>query len=146
MTRSQRMASILKLAERREREAAKAASQTRNHLLQFEDKLKELRRFRKEYAIGAGSRTGIYNAAQLHQQQRFIEQLDEGIRLLNQSILQQRHSLDRSSQKWMDAYRYSNSLDKLVDKMRNVEYRETEAAEQAELDDHTMLSHGRNRA
>ena len=138
MTRSQRISSVLKLAERKEKNAARVAIETRQKLHMYESKLNELRQFRSEYSIDFTSTDHAMTSNLLRERQQFLHQVDAGIRILTNTVEGHRHTSHIDDKTWMEAYKYSHALDKLVDKVRSFELHIDEMREENELDDRSQ--------
>ncbi len=145
MTKSERFSPVLKVAETKKREAARVAMQTRQKLREYEHKLDELRSFRDEYALHVHTGNQSINAMQLQEQQKFVQQLNEGINILKTKIEGQKQNNDMDTQAWQEAYKYSSTIDKLISKIRRIELGVSETRESNELDDRTQYRSTRKR-
>lgn len=138
MTRSEKLSSILRLAERKEQIAARNAAQSRLKLLECENKLKELQKFRYEYARHRGLGNSVLCSSELLERQKFINQLDEGIEILKQIISSRHFDSETEKKLWVDAYKHSSSLDRLMNKFRQSELLHSERMEESALDDRSQ--------
>ncbi len=138
MTRSERFASVLKIAELKKRNAARASAQAKQKLHEYEKKLYELLDFRNEYTLGDRAVSQSVTASQLQQRQKFIQQLDEGINILRKQVAGQKQSSEMDKQVWLDAYKHTNAMDKLMSKIRKTEIDLLEARETNEVDDRSQ--------
>ncbi len=135
MTRSEKFLSVLRIATKKKRDAARVAIETEHKLNEYEKKLSELRGFRSEYTLGSHAGNQSMTAKQLQERQRFIRQLDEGINILSNKVEGQRQNSHLDKQAWLDAHKHSDAMDKLMGKIRKMEICLDESREANELDD-----------
>jgi flagellar export protein FliJ len=138
MIRSQKFSSVIRIAETKKRDAARVAVKAKQKLQEYEQKLNELRSFRSEYTINARASGQVMTANQLQERQKFIRQLDEGIKILSNKVDGQRQSSALEKQAWLDAHKHNDAVDKLMGKIRQVEINLGETREANELDDRSQ--------
>ncbi len=138
MTRSQKFTSVLKIAEIKKRDATRIAMKAKQNLHEYEQKLNELRSFRSEYTLSARAGGQTMTANQLQERQKFIRQLDEGIRILTNKVEGQRQSSAVDKQAWLDARKHSDAVDKLMGKIRQIEIDLGDTREANELDERSQ--------
>lgn len=136
MTRSQRMKPVMRVAESREREAAKRLGESQQILEQQEQRLQELQSYRADYQRYCQERgTAGITAARFLELQRFMQQLDEAIRQQVQIIEQAEHSRDRQRQHWYDTRGKIKQIDKVIARYRDEEETVARKREQKEIDE-----------
>lgn len=139
MGRSKRLSPVLRVAENREKKAAQVVARARQRLHYYEDKLNELKSYREEYSQSLN--TGLFvamTAPQLREYQNFIRQLDEGIRQLSEKIEGQKQINLRDEKQWISAKQRTDSLDKLIDKLQDMERNFQENREANEIDERSQ--------
>ncbi len=144
--RSERLAPLQRLAERKEEAAARALGIARRKLAEAEQRLLELRRFRDEYCrqLQNSGQQGLAGR-QLQSFQQFLAQLDAAIGQQQTVIEQCRNDCDTQTRQWEGRHREQHILDKTVDRFRTREQRETRRREQKLEDEQTTNRHTRNK-
>ena len=135
MTRSEKLSPVLKLTLSRKRKAEIAAARASHLLREYEMKLEELRQYRSEYAIVNTSGGQVLSASHLQERQKFIRQLDEGIKILKNKVKGQQEITDVDKQAWLEAHKHNDAIDKLMGKMRKLEWQLRETREDNAMDD-----------
>ncbi|MDA8483472.1 flagella biosynthesis chaperone FliJ [Pseudomonas resinovorans] len=113
--RAARLAPVVEMAERAEREAARMLGRCQGQLTQAEMKLGELERYRADYQqqwIEEGRR-GV-SGQWLMNYQRFLSQLESAIGQQMQSVNWHRDNLDKARSAWQQRYARLEGLRKLV--------------------------------
>jgi flagellar FliJ protein len=113
--RAARLAPVVEMAERAEREAARMLGRCQGQLTQAEMKLGELERYRSDYQqqwIEEGRR-GV-SGQWLMNYQRFLSQLESAIGQQLQSVKWHRDNLDKARAAWQQRYARLEGLRKLV--------------------------------
>lgn len=114
-SRAARLAPVVEMAERAEREAARQMTHMQGLLARAEAQLGELERYRADYQqqwISEGSR-GV-SGQWLMNYQRFLSQLETAIGQQLQSIAWHRQNADRARETWQQRYARVEGLRKLV--------------------------------
>lgn len=114
-SRAARLAPVVEMAERAEREAARMLGRCQGQLTQAEMKLGELERYRGDYQqqwIEEGRR-GV-SGQWLMNYQRFLSQLESAIGQQLQSVKWHRDNLDKARAAWQQRYARLEGLRKLV--------------------------------
>ena len=142
MTRSEKLSPVLKLAVSRKRKAEITAARASHLLREYELKLEELRQYRAEYSVVNTSGGQVMNASHLQERQKFIRQLDEGIRILKNKVKGQQEITNVDKQAWLEAHKHNDAIDKLMGKMRKLEWQLRETREDNAMDDRSQ--HKRN--
>lgn len=136
MARSKRLKPILRLAERKEINAAHTMAEARRRLHYYEEKLAELRSYRTDYGISVSKEGGsTMSVTQLREYQAFIHQLNEGIAMLAEKIEGQRQLKQRDENLWITAKKNTDVLDKLIIKLKWMERKFTVNREADEIDE-----------
>jgi len=139
MTRSDRLKPIIKIAESREKEAARLLGQYQQMLDRHESKLGELLNYRKEYReqfIQVGTE-GI-DGAKMRDYQTFLQRLDIAIGQQKHVISQAIRVYEHQKQVWQQKRSRTQVLDKVVDRYRKDEEIEQGRKEQKQLDEHAQ--------
>ena len=113
--RAARLAPVVEMAARAEREAARMLGRCQGQLTQAEMKLGELERYRSDYQqqwIEEGRR-GV-SGQWLMNYQRFLSQLESAIGQQMQSVNWHRDNLDKARGAWQQRYARLEGLRKLV--------------------------------
>ncbi len=116
-SRASRLAPVVDMAEREEREAARALGQCQTLMNQAEGKLNDLHRYLGDYQqqwITEG-RNGVSGQWMMNYQ-RFLAQLETAIKQQNQSVDWHRTNLDKARELWQQKYARLEGLRKLVQK------------------------------
>ncbi len=114
-SRAARLAPVVEMAEREEREAARQMVHMQGLLARAEAQLGELERYRADYQqqwISEG-RQGV-SGQWLMNYQRFLSQLETAIGQQLQSIAWHRQNLDKARELWQQRYARVEGLRKLV--------------------------------
>ena len=114
-SRAARLAPVVDMAEREEREAARSLGQCQTLLSQAEGKLANLHRYLGDYQqqwINEGSK-GV-SGQWLMNYQRFLAQLETAINQQNQAVAWNRANLDKAREAWQQRYARLEGLRKLV--------------------------------
>lgn len=114
-SRAARLAPVVEMAERAEREAARQMAHMQGLLAKAEAQLGVLERYRGDYQqqwISEGSK-GV-SGQWLMNYQRFLSQLETAIGQQLQSIEWHRHNLNKAREAWQQRYTRVEGLRKLV--------------------------------
>ena len=114
-SRAVRLAPVIEMAERAEREAARQLAHCQGLLGKAEAQLGELERYRADYQqqwISEGSK-GV-SGQWLMNYQRFLAQLETAINQQNQAVAWNRANLDKAREAWQQRYARLEGLRKLV--------------------------------
>ncbi len=114
-SRAARLAPVVEMAEREEREAARQMAHMQGLLARAEAQLGELERYRADYQQQWISEGGKGVSGQwLMNYQRFLSQLETAIGQQLQSIAWHRQNLDKARELWQQRYARVEGLRKLV--------------------------------
>lgn len=116
-SRASRLAPVVDMAEREERDAARALGKCQALLSQAEGKLGDLHRYLGDYQqqFVTEGRTGVSGQWMMNYQ-RFMVQLDTAIKQQNQSVDWHRSNIDKAREIWQQKYARLEGLRKLVQK------------------------------
>ncbi len=136
MQRSQRVRPVLKLAENKVQELARALGQEQQRLAQMQLQLTELERYRDLYQqeMKARSQDGL-DIRQLREFHAFVERLESALRQQQQGLGQQQQRCDQVRGKYLAERARAQALDKVVERYHNEESAQLARREQNELDD-----------
>ena len=138
MNRSQRMEPVVRVAGRREEDAARELAQQRDLLVRHEKQLLELQAYRGEYIARLQDQSGSgVNASRLQDYRVFLDKLDTAIGQQERIVAHQQCEVDRFNQRWMELRTRCNAMDKAVERLRSEERRKADRREQHESDERT---------
>lgn len=135
-SRAARLAPVVDMAERAEREAAVQLGRCQGLVSQAEVKLGELERYRSDYQqqwISEGQR-GV-SGQWLMNYQRFLSQLESAIGQQRQSVAWHRSNLDKVREAWQQRYARLEGLRKLVQRYQEEARMAEDKREQKLLDE-----------
>jgi len=136
MTKSERLKPVVRVAESRERDAAKALGDCQRVLSEREVSLSELLSYRDEYRRRfqeAGS--GGLNGSSLQDYRSFLNRLDGAIRQQRHLTEAARCAYEQQKRIWHEKWNRTKVLDKVVDRYRQQEAHMEARREQGEHDD-----------
>lgn len=131
MLRSQRLAVVLALEERKEREALERMGEARELVDQQREQVENLNRYQQEYRQQIrNSQHGVVQVSRLQAWQAFIAQLDQVIRQQQVQLDQAEKVFEARKQEWQQAWERRRGMEKYVDTCRQQERREQDLREQ----------------
>lgn len=131
MLRSQRLAVVLALEDRKEREALERMGEARKLVDQQREQVENLNRYQQEYRQQIrNSQQGVVQVARLQAWQAFIAQLDQVIRQQQTQLDQAEKVFEVRKQEWQQAWERRRGMEKYVDTCRQQERREQDLREQ----------------
>ncbi|MBB1607091.1 MULTISPECIES: flagellar export protein FliJ [unclassified Pseudomonas] len=134
--RADRLAPVVEMALKAEREAARQLGLAQNQLLQAQRKLAELERFRADYQqqwIDRG-RQGV-SGQWLLDYQRFLAQLETAVEQQNRSLAWHQDVVEKARVTWSEKYARLEGLRKLVERYREEARLLADKQEQKQLDE-----------
>jgi flagellar FliJ protein len=145
MTRSERLAPVSQVAEKRERDAVKVMSDCQRAVDEHEKRLNELYEYRDEYSkrMQAAGRQGI-DPSKLNDYNTFIRKLDDAIAFQKKEIETSKRIYEAKKSEWMALRTRSQALDKVVDKYKKEEQQVKDRREQKESDDRAQYASKKN--
>lgn len=131
-----RLAPVIDMAERAEREAAKRLGQGQVQLMQASSKLTDLEQYRDDYLNRwhSESRQGV-SSQWLINYQRFMAQLETAITQQQRSVSWHQNQLEKLRQQWQQCHARLEGLRKLVEKHLKEAQRQADKREQKQLDE-----------
>ncbi|MEW6354459.1 MAG: flagellar export protein FliJ [Pseudomonadota bacterium] len=144
MTKSQRLKPVARLAEYKERDAARLLAEAQHAVERHEERLNELLTYANEYRqrLRAAESAGM-EAGQRHDYQVFIAKLDEAINQQRGRLAAATHELEHRRRQWLATHGASTSLDKIVARYADEETRSAARREQGEADERAQQLHTR---
>lgn len=141
MTRSKRMTPVAKIADNKERNAAKVFGKSQQDLKDHEDRLQELIKYRDEYNakfIETGS-NGL-EAQKVHAYRIFLNRLNDAIDHQRNIVQQATGELLKEKENWMHTRSRAKALEKVVERYQDQEEKELQRQEQKESDERASRS------
>ncbi|MCP4993896.1 MAG: flagellar export protein FliJ [Gammaproteobacteria bacterium] len=141
MVASKRFKPVQRIAENRERTAAREFGVSQKNLKLQEEKLSELKNYHREYLerFQSMAREGI-SASQLHEYRAFICKLETAIKAQEETLHSSRVHCSEQKEMWKEKHSRTRVLGKVVERFQNAEHRERENREQKEQDEHSQRS------
>lgn len=136
MTKSERVKPIVKVAQNREREAARVFADSQQLLQEREQRLAEVRRYREEYLENyqARGRTGM-SAQQMRTYRNFLHKLDAAVEQQEQLVRDAQSALTQQKARWMEKHVRTRALDSMRTRYVTQEQRDLQRIEQKESDE-----------
>ncbi len=143
MVPSDRLKPVRRVAENREREAARSFSDAQRRLKEQEDKLQQLRLFEREYQerFESASRGGM-SASQLQEYQSFMAKLQITIRQQEVAVEQSRRENGSRKLHWQEKHTRTQAIGKAMERFRREEHQANERKEQKESDEFGLRNSG----
>ncbi|WP_207888492.1 flagellar export protein FliJ [Pseudomonas sp. 30_B] len=134
--RAERLAPVVDMALKAERESARQLGLVQNQLVQAQRKLAELERYRLDYQEqwirnGQQGVTGQW----LINYQRFLSQLETAVEQQNRAVDWHQGSVDKARAAWQEKYARLEGLRKLVERYREEARAAADKYEQKQLDE-----------
>jgi flagellar FliJ protein len=139
MKKSRRLQPVVKVAESREQQAARALGESQSQLSQAQQRHAELLRYKEEYLqrFHAAGKVGM-NAAQMEDYRQFLVKLDQAIEQQRQVVEQAAQVLETKRRHWFEKRTKTQALDKVVSRYQSAEQRQQDRQEQNEQDEHAQ--------
>jgi flagellar FliJ protein len=139
MTKSERLKPLVKVAESKEKNAAKELGECVRIVQERQQRLDQLKQYRQEYAVrfqqeGA---SGI-SAQKMNDYRAFIVRLDAGIKEQERLVIEAQRLLEDKKSFWHSKRSRTKALDNAVSRYRTDELRAVERREQRESDERAM--------
>lgn len=145
MTRSKRLNPVVKVAEHREKDAARRLGQSQQRLEQQRARLRELVGYRDEYHVKFQQTCGRgVDVKQLQEYRLFLARLNDAIAQQQNTVVQAEREVERCRTSWLSTRTRSQALDKVRERYQDVERQEADRREQADLDERSTQSANRN--
>jgi flagellar FliJ protein len=145
MTKSDRVKPIIKVAENRERAAARALSDAQRIVQERQARLQDLIRYREEYRadMTARGRAGV-SAQSLRGMLGFLGKLDQAVEQQDQAVKAAERELDEKRRQWLEKHFRAKALDHVRDRYLTDERRAANRKEQKESDERALRNGHRN--
>jgi len=143
MASSDRMKPVRRVAENRERKAAKSFGDAQQRMQEQEGKLQQLRVFELEYQkrFEDTSRCGM-SSSQLQEYQSFIAKLQITIKQQEMMVEQSRRESGSKKLHWQQKYTRTQAIGKVMDRFSREEHLARERKEQKESDEFGLRKSG----
>jgi flagellar FliJ protein len=138
MTRSDKLKPAARVAESRERTAARALGASQQRLAESEAKLEELYRYRDEYARRLASASGGLDAGQLADFRAFLTRLNEAITYQEARVHEAQAQREQSRGTWVHTRRKADAIGKVMTRCIDQERREEDRREQKDTDERSQ--------
>ncbi len=139
MKKSKRLKPVVRVAESREQQAARALGTAQTRLAQAQQQLQELQCYRDDYRQGfqqAGA-AGM-GAAQLADYQQFLHKLGQAIEQQGQQIAQATQEVEAKRALWFASRGKVRMLDTVVARYQAIEEQQAARQEQREQDERSQ--------
>lgn len=141
MDRQKRFDLLIRIAEERDRDAARALRNRRRVLEDARAKLEDLSRYRTDYGTALANTGGEGLGIQVQEYLRFLSRLNKAIVEQQRSVEQHSHALEMAVQRWQATQKEVAVLAKVRDKARIADRKETERREQKLIDEMAGARH-----
>ena len=138
MTRSQRIKTIVRLSENKERIAAREFAAAQKILNDYKDRLNQLQNYRQEYLVYLKPGSQAQSIKVIRERQAFILQIDEGIRLLNEQIKIQENMNCQERDNWLKEKQQLDTMENIFERFSKAEKQIVAMREQHQLDEHSQ--------
>ena len=136
MTRSERMGVVKQATAHSESEQAKKVALAERHVVEMEEKLTALERYRKEYEEGFAARAGAgFGAAQVRDFQTFLARLTDALEQQRLLVEKARAAHEAAIVIWREAAKRAHVVDTLADRWQAEESREEGRRDQRDNDE-----------
>ena len=136
MTRSERMEVVKQATSHTEREHAERVAQAERHVVEMEQKLAALERYRKEYEDGFAQRAGAgFGAMAVRDFQTFLARLSDALEQQRQVVEQARAAHQAVIVVWREAAKRAHVVDTLTERWQSEEAREEGRRDQRDNDE-----------
>ena len=139
MTRSSRMAVVLKLARRAEEAAATHLKRSREQLQQARQTLVQIESYQTEYLQELNAKTTQLSAQGMINDRQFLQQVNRVMQTQRQQILQLQQGESRCLQQWQLCYQRRQGVESLIERLRRDESAAADRRLQKELDELSSL-------
>jgi flagellar FliJ protein len=136
MLRSQRLAVVLALEERKEKAALEKMAEAQQHHEAQRQQIDNLEQYQREYREQIRrSQQGVVSVARLQGWQAFIAQLDQVIVQQQKLLTQAEGRLQVCREEWQKAWERRRGMEKYIATCRQHEQRELDLREQKQIDE-----------
>jgi flagellar protein FliJ len=136
MTRSDRMAPVQKVLDKKEKDRARELGEVRARLAAAEAKLRDLEQYRQDYEQAFQQRAKVgQNVRALRDFQVFLARLDQAIQQQRQVVTTAQSDVGGHSSLWQSAARKAKAVDSVVDRWQGEERLAQDRRDQKETDE-----------
>lgn len=146
--RSERLDVVQQAAARTEKERAERVALAEKHLVEMQQKLAALEKYRGEYEAGFAARAGAgFGAHSVRDFQTFLARLGEALSQQRDLVAAARHALEAEKNHWREAAQRTHVVETLVERWQGEEARVAGRRDQSMSDELAMqLRQARERA
>jgi flagellar protein FliJ len=136
MKRSDRLDMVQQMAARTERERAEKVGAAERHLVEMQQKLAALEKYRSEYESGFKSRAGAgLDVIGMRDFQTFLARLGEALAQQRELVNLATGALDAERNNWREAAQRQHVVETLAERWQTEESRAAERRDQIESDE-----------
>jgi flagellar FliJ protein len=148
MKRSERLDIVQQAAARTERSRAERVAMAEKHLVEMQQKLTALEKYRGEYEAGFATRAGAgFGAIEVRDFQTFLARLGEALGQQRELVAAARTALDAEKGQWREAAQRQHVVETLAERWQGEETRDANRRDQQMSDELAMqLLQSRERA
>ena len=122
--RSERLDIVQQVASRTERERAERVALAEKHLVEMQQKLTALEKYRSEYEAGFAAKAGAgFGAVGVRDFQTFLARLGEALGQQRELVAAARKALDAERGQWREAAQRTHVVETLVERWQGEETR-----------------------
>lgn len=136
MKRSERLEVVQQVTARTERERAERVAAAERHLVEMQQKLAALEKYRSEYetnfksSVGAGA-----DVVRMRDFQTFLARLGEALNQQREIVAQAQQALDAERNTWREAAQRAHVVETLAERWQDEESRAASRRDQIESDE-----------
>jgi len=135
MKRSDRLDMVQQMAARTERESAEKVGAAERHLVEMQQKLTALEKYRTEYEAGFQSRAGAgLDVVGMRDFQTFLARLGEALTQQRELVTLAQRALDAERSQWREAAQRQHVVETLAERWQGEETRAANRRDQNESD------------
>jgi flagellar FliJ protein len=136
MKRSERLDVVQQVAARTERERAERVGAAERHLVEMQQKLTALEKYRSEYENGFATRAGAgADVIGMRDFQTFLARLGEAMAQQRELVAQAQKALDAERSHWREAAQRAHVVETLAERWQGEESRAANRRDQIESDE-----------
>jgi len=136
MKRSERLDVVQQVAARTERERAERVGAAERHLVEMQQKLTALEKYRSEYENGFATRAGAgLDVIGMRDFQTFLARLGEAMAQQRELVAQAQKALDAERSHWREAAQRAHVVETLAERWQSEESRAADRRDQNESDE-----------
>lgn len=135
MTRSKRIQTIVKLKQHKERDAARQLAAAQSTLAGIHQRLQQMLTYKEEYLQLFKPKDRALSVNMLREQQAFILQIDQGIKLLREQLRIQEKMNEQERQNWLSQKQQLDTMQNIYESCHQAEQQLAELRAQHGLDE-----------